>query len=137
VRTQLKPLRLKTQPLSKSRRCAKIGWPPSNNADVGRLASLVADDVVVVHGDGRCIGGRDEFEADFLKAFESFRIDQKVVDPEIRVRGDWTFEIAKVESTLTPIRGGEAIHAITTTLVAMRRQSDGSWKVARVLGLLE
>jgi len=59
------------------------------SADIGRLASLVAEDVVVVHGDGRCIRGKDEFEADFLKAFESFRIDQRVVDPEITIRGDW------------------------------------------------
>lgn len=34
-------------------------------ADVGRLASLVVDDVVIVHGDGRCIRGKDELTADF------------------------------------------------------------------------
>jgi len=106
-------------------------------ADAERLASLVTKDVVVVHGDGRCIRGKDELEADFRKAFESFRIHQTVLDPEITIRGDWAIEIARVESTLTPVRGGEAIHAITTTLVAMRRQPDGAWKVARVVGLLE
>jgi len=108
-----------------------------HSADVGRLAALVADDVVIVHGDGRCLRGRAEFEADFLKAFESFRIGQRVFDPEIRIRGNWAFEIAKVESRLTPLRGGEARCALTTTLVVLRRQPDGAWKVARVLGLLE
>lgn len=49
------------------------------SADVARLASLVADDVVIVHGDGRCIRGKDELMADFLKAFESFRIDQELL----------------------------------------------------------
>jgi len=107
------------------------------SADVARLASLVADDVVIVHGDGRCIRGKDELTADFLKAFESFRIDQRVVDPEIKIRGNWAFEIAKVESALTPISGGETKSAITTTLVALRRQPGGSWKVARVVGLLD
>jgi uncharacterized protein (TIGR02246 family) len=107
------------------------------SADAGRLASLVTDDVVIVHGDGRCIRGKDELKADFLKAFESFRIHQRVLDPEISIRGNWAFEIAKVESTLTPIRGGETKRAITTTLVALCRQPDGSWKVARVVGLLE
>lgn len=34
-----------------------------SNADISRLAWLVADDVIVVHGDGRCIRGKDEFEA--------------------------------------------------------------------------
>lgn len=107
------------------------------SGDVGRLSSLVADDVVIVHGDGRCIRGRDEFKADFLKAFESFRVDQRVRDPEISIRGNWAFEIARVESTLTPIRRGETRHAVTTTLVALRRQADGTWKVARVIGLLD
>lgn len=106
------------------------------STDVRRLALLVADDVVIVHGDGRCIHGKGEFETDFLKAFESFQIDQRVIDPEIKVRGDWAVEIARVESTLTPIAGGETKRAITTTLVAMRRQRDGTWKVARVVGLL-
>ena len=79
------------------------------SADAGRLASLVTDDVVVVHGDGRCIRGRNELKADFQGAFESFRIDQRVHNPEVVIRGDWAFEIANVESTLTPVRGGETI----------------------------
>jgi len=107
------------------------------SADAGRVASLATDDVVVVHGDGRCIRGKDELKADFLKAFESFRIHQKVLDPAITIRGDWAFEIARVESTLTPVDGGETKRAISTTLVALRRQPDGSWKVARVVGLPE
>ena len=80
---------------------------------------------------------KDEFEADFLKAFESFRIEQRVVAPELRIRRNWAFEIAQVESILTPIRGGETACAITTTLVALRRQPGGSWKVARVVGSLD
>jgi len=115
----------------------EAGLDAVRSSDVARLVSLVADDVVVVHGDGRCIRGKDEFEADFSKAFESFRIDQRVVDPEIKVRGDWAFEIARVESTLIPISGGETKRAITTTLVCLRRQPEGSWKVARVMGLLD
>jgi len=113
------------------------GWLEAvRSGDISRLAALVSDDVVIIHGDGRCIRGKDDFEADFLKAFESFRINQKVIDPEITIRGNWAFEIAKVESTLIPIHGGETKRAITTTFVALRRQPDGPWKVARVVGLL-
>ena len=107
------------------------------SADIGQLASLVADDVVIVHGDGRCIRGKNEFEDDFLKAFETFRIDQKIVDPDVVIRGDWAFEIGRVESILTPIRGGTTRCAVTTTLVALRKQLDGTWKVGRVVGLLD
>ena len=107
------------------------------SADISRLASLVADDVVIVHGDGRCLRGKGEFEADFLKAFEFFHIDQRVLSPEVTIRGDWAFEIARVETILTPIRGDGMKCALTTTLVAFRKQLDGTWKVARVIGLLD
>ena len=107
------------------------------SADIDRLASLVADEVVIVHGDGRCVRGKDEFAADFERAFESFHIDQRVLDPEVTIRGDWAFEIAKVESILTPVGGGETIRAVTTTIVVLHRQVDGAWKVARVVGLLD
>ena len=96
------------------------------DSDADRLASMVTDDVVVVHGDCRCIHGRDNFKSDFLKAFEVFRISQKVINPEVIRRGDWAFEIAEIESTLTPVLGGEPRHLITTAMVALRKQSDGT-----------
>lgn len=105
--------------------------------DVERLAAMVTDDVVVVHGNGRCVRGRDELKADFLKGFESFSIEQNVSSPEVVVRGRWAFEIAEVESRLAPKCGGESTHVHSTTIVALNRQSDGSWKVGRVLGVLD
>ncbi len=105
-------------------------------ADPDRLACMVTEDVVVVHGDGRSVRGRDEVKADFQMAFERFRIDQKVRNAETIGLGDWAFEIAEVESTLTPVHGGEEKHLVTTTMVALRRQPEGTWKVARVIGLL-
>ena len=105
--------------------------------DVERLAAMVTDDVVVVHGNGRCVRGRDELKTDFLKAFEAFSIEQNVSSAEVVVRGRWAFEIAEVESRLTPQGGGESTHVHSTTIVALKRQSDGSWKVGRVLGVLD
>ena len=105
--------------------------------DVERLAAMVTDDVVVVDGNGRCIHGRDELKADFLKGLESFSIEQNVSSAEVVIRGRWAIEIAEVESTLTPQCGGKSTHIHSTTIVALNRQSDGSWKVGRVLGLLD
>jgi len=63
--------------------------------DVERLAAMVTDDVVVVHGNGRCVHGKDELKADFLKGFESFSIEQDVSSAEVVVRGRWAFEMPK------------------------------------------
>jgi len=103
--------------------------------DVERLAAMVTDDVVVVHGNGRCVRGRDELKADFLKGFESFSIEQNVSSAEVVVRGTWAFEIAEVDSRLTPRCGGDTTKVHSTTVVALSRQPDGSWKIGRVLGV--
>jgi uncharacterized protein (TIGR02246 family) len=105
------------------------------HADVEQLGSLVTDDVVVVHGNGRCVSGRDELKADFRKGFEAFSVEQTVSSPEVIVRGRWAFEISEVESRLRP-RSGESTQVHSTTVVALNEQPDGSWKVGRVLGIV-
>jgi len=106
-------------------------------ADVERLAALVTDDVVVVHGTGRCVRGRDELKMDFRNAFDAFSIVQNVSSEGLVVRGSWALEIADVETKLTPRTGGEQSVFHSTTVTALKRQSDGSWKVGRVLGVLD
>jgi ketosteroid isomerase-like protein len=88
---------------------------------------------VVVHGNGRCVRGRDELKKDFRNAFERFAIEQTVSSAEVVFRGRWAFEIAEVKSTLTPIGGGDLFHVASTTVVALVRQPDGTWKIGRWL----
>ena len=102
-----------------------------------RLAAMVTEDVVVVHGDGRCLCGKEAVKADFLKGFERFSIEQQVSAAEVVVRGTWAFEISQVESKFTPHLAGEAKQVHSTTVVGLNRQPDGSWKVGRVLGVLD
>ena len=106
-------------------------------ADAERLAGMVTDDVVAVHGNGRCVNGRDELKLDFLKGFEAFSIEQNVLSAEVVIRGRWAFEISEVESKLTPHSGGESRRVHSTTVVGLNQQPDGSWKVARILGVLD
>jgi uncharacterized protein (TIGR02246 family) len=104
--------------------------------DFERLAAMVTDDVVVVHGDGRCVRGKDELKMDFLNGFKRFTIGQTVSSAKILHRGRWAFDIADVESTLIPIGGGDPSIVHSTTVVVLARQSDGQWRVARVIGML-
>ena len=106
-------------------------------ADNERLAALVTDDVVVVHGTGRCVRGRDELKLDFRSAFGALSIEQGASTVELVVRGSWALEIADVETKLTPRSGGGRTIFHSTTVTALKRQSDGSWKVGRVLGVLD
>jgi len=105
--------------------------------DADRLSAMVTDDVVVVHGNGRCVCGKDALKADFLRGFDRFAIAQRVSSADVIVRDKWAFEIGEVETTLTPVSGGTQILAHSTTVVVLVRQPDASWRVARVLGLLD
>ena len=100
-------------------------------ADVERLATLVTDDVVVVHGTGRCVRGRDELKMDLRNAFKAFSVEQSVSTAGLVVRGSWALEIADMETKLTPRSGGEGMLFHSTTVTALNRQPDGSWKIGR------
>ena len=103
--------------------------------DSGRLATMVTDDVVV-HGNGRCVHGKDELEMDFLNGFKKFTVSQKVSSAKTLHRGRWAFDIADVQSTLIPTGGGDPSIVHSTTVVVLAQQSDGQWRVARVVGML-
>ncbi|MGB9477720.1 MAG: DUF4440 domain-containing protein [Candidatus Acidiferrum sp.] len=106
-------------------------------ADVERLATLVTDDVVVVHGTGRCVRGRNELKMDLRNAFEAFSVEQCASTAGLIVRGSWALEIADVETKLTPRTGEKQAVFHSTTVTAFNRQPDRSWKVGPVLGVLD
>jgi uncharacterized protein (TIGR02246 family) len=105
------------------------------DGDVNRLISMVTDDVVGVLGNGRCASGKEELKATFTAGFGRFDIERRVVSAEVVVRDKWAFEIDEMEGKLTPVRGGTQIRARLQTLVVFKRQSDASWKVARLVDL--
>jgi ketosteroid isomerase-like protein len=75
------------------------------------LATFVTDDIVRVHGNGRCVCGKEELKADFLKSFGRFDFDRRFPSSEIIVRDKWAVKICEVESTLTGVRGGIQVEA--------------------------
>jgi len=85
-------------------------WLDATEAgDAERLADMVTDDVVVVHGDGRCLHGGEDLKADSLKGSERFSLEQQISAAEVVVRGTWAFEISQIESRLTPhLRGKQS-----------------------------
>lgn len=107
----------------------------ANDAD--RVAAFVTDDVVFVHGNGRCVCGKEELKADFRKSFARFDFDRKLLSAEIIFRDKWAFQICEVESMLTGVRGGMHVQARSRAVIAFARQRDTSWKVARILELLD
>ena len=114
------------------------GWSAALKAnDAIGMAAFVTDDVVVVHGNGRCVCGKEKLQTDILNSFERFDFDRSYSPAEVVVRNKWAIEISEVETTLTSVRGGIQTHAHSRTVIVFARQPDSSWKVARVLVLLD
>ena len=105
--------------------------------DVERLMSLLADDIVMMHPNRPAIIGLAANRADLTAAFEKFQVDQSVLSDEIVVAGEWAFDRSRATTTLTPVAGGAPVTARSKAITMLRRQTDGSWKIARVIGNLD
>lgn len=107
-------------------------------SDVDRLMTLVTDDVVVVQGNGACACGKDEFKAFFHHRFGLLDTEPRVTSVESVVHDKWSIEVDEVESAKTAVRGcAPQSHSHFRIVVVFARQLDGSWKVARMLELLD
>ena len=115
----------------------KAAWLSALRAgDVDRLLALVTDDVVAMHPSGKSTQGKQELGDDFRQFFVKFRVDQAVTCEETIVAGEWAFDRSRVSTKLSPVSGGEPSQINSRVVVILRRDPDGSWKVARTIAVL-
>ena len=107
------------------------------DGDVNRLGALMTGDVVAVHKDGKCACGREEVKADLQHAFGLYDVERSILSSEVVVRDHWAIEVDEMDSTMTPVSAGTGIRAHVKTVIVYARQEDGSWKIARLLELLD
>jgi len=105
-------------------------------ADIDRLMSMVTEDVVAAHPNGRTTHGKQELADDFRRFFRNFRMDQTATSDETIVAGEWAFDRASVSTRIVPVAGGEPSQVNSEVIVILRRGTGGSWKIARTMGVL-
>jgi uncharacterized protein (TIGR02246 family) len=101
------------------------------------LAQLMTDDIVVVHGDGRSIAGRDAVLAEFGASFARYRVNQEVTSEETVVAGQWAFDRARVRTVVSPRDGGDGRQFSSRTLTILHKEPARGWCVARAIGVVE
>jgi len=106
------------------------------SANVKELGELMTEDIVVVHGDGRTISGREAVIDDFAQGFEKFRIEQKLVPEETILAGTYAFDRAKVHSSLIDRSSGEKRAVASETFTILRKGELNRWRVARSIGVI-
>jgi uncharacterized protein (TIGR02246 family) len=106
-------------------------WIDAVNAgDLGRLLSLMADDVVLL-SPGRTPIGRDGFAAGFTSAHEQSLIRCISELEEVAIVGEVAYTRCRDSLTVTPRDGGEATELAGHRITIYRRQPDGRWLLAR------
>jgi len=106
------------------------------DGDAGRLAEFMTEDIVVVHGNGRTVSGRETVAEDLRRYFATGAISQVVEPQEIVVSADWAFERAMVRSSLRAAGSERSTEVTSNTWTLLRRDPGAGWRVARTIGVV-
>jgi len=106
-------------------------------ADVDLLGRLMTDDIVVIHGNGRMVCGKEAVMNDFARSFEDYSVQQSVESEETIVAGEWAFDRAKVHTIISSRKSQDTRQFDSRTVTILRKQSGAEWRVARAIGVIK
>ena len=104
--------------------------------DIALLGQLMTDDIVVIHGGGRLVCGREAVVNDFARSLRDFSIQQRVEHEETVVASEWAFDRANVHTTVSSRRGSDTKQVESRSVTILRKQESSGWRVARVMGVI-
>jgi ketosteroid isomerase-like protein len=104
-------------------------------SDINGLIALATEDIVVVHGNGKAAIGTDALMADLRRGLAMFDVEPRDSSAEIIVHDKWAIEFCEVDQTVSGVKSGTGVKTHSRIVAVFSRQPDGSWKVARVIGL--
>ncbi len=104
--------------------------------DIERLGQLMTEDIVVIHGNGRLVCGREEVMNDFARSLQDFSVQQTVEPEETIVAGEWAFDRAMVHTTISSRQSCDTKQFDSRSVTILRKQSGLGWLVARVVGVV-
>ena len=101
-----------------------------NAGDAAGLASLYTNDAVLMPPNQAAVTGNQAIESWFQTTFDQFTTEFTVASEELEVVGDWAFDWGAYMTALTPRAGGEPTEDRGKYIVILRKQVDGSWRIA-------
>ena len=109
----------------------------SKKWDVDTLASLWADDIVTLTQGEPPMIGKDANRAAMMRLREEssgVQITDYILSfNEVKIVDDWAFEWGTYSGTVKPLDGGEPIRTTGKVIRILKKDSDGSWKIARAM----
>ncbi len=103
-----------------------------NDGDLKTWLTTLTDDAVILAPGSPVVSG-SEIEAWAAETFfDPFDMTVSLEDDEVQVMGEWAFVRGHFSLSVTPKGGGDTQEDRGKYLDLLRRQSDGSWKYARL-----
>ncbi len=99
--------------------------------DIDTWMSSFAEDAIVMPPNRPALTNKLAIRQWNTPYFEQFDLHEESDEREVEVAGDWAYIRAHWTWTLTPKGGGEAVKDTGNSIWILRRQPDGSWKIAR------
>lgn len=107
----------------------------SKTWDVEALASLWTDDIVSIPQEGQPLIGKEANRNSLLRLKEESRdidiVEYNLAFNEVKVIGEWAFEWGTFSATIRSKDEGEVSQSSGKLFRVLKRDADGSWKVAR------
>jgi len=105
--------------------------------DVDTLASLWTNDIVTLPADEPPVIGKDANRAS-VERLRNESGDLQIADyilsfNEVKIVDDWAFEWGTYSGTVKPAAGGEPLRATGKVIRVLKKDSDGSWRIARAM----
>jgi uncharacterized protein (TIGR02246 family) len=104
------------------------------DADAERWAAIFTKDAVIMLAGQPAITGREALVRLAQERFRQFTTAVEIKPEEIEMCGDWAFARTAVTGTFTPKDGSTPMELDLKEIAIYRRQPDGTWKVARLIG---
>jgi uncharacterized protein (TIGR02246 family) len=109
-------------------------WQEALNAeDLDSALALFAEGLVWMPPNAPIVVGLDAFRQFGEVQFEQFDANYPFFSDEIVVLGDWAFNRGGYTAEISPKAGGKALEDKGKCIWILKRQSDGSWRFARVI----
>jgi len=104
-----------------------------NAADSDALANFYTEDAIRMASGAPTVTGRAAIRQYLADQFAMGTTTSVIRSDELQLMGDWAFDRGTFTGTMTPSGGGDAVTVEGRYVVILRKQTDGSWKLARAI----
>ncbi len=108
----------------------------SADADLPKLLTMMADDVIFLRPGCPPMQGKADFSSSFLAATQNQRIAAECDPQEIVIDGKMAFCWANLTVKVIPMLEGTPMQLSGNTLTILIKQSDSSWVISRDANML-